>query len=284
MKKRSSKNYCMGVMGSRLVIKVNNSCNGKCFFCVGRDNKPLPTVDVKELIEKANELKDYPNVLILGGEPTLYKHLEELVKGIAPYKKKITITTNGSNLSCLLPIVQYLDKIIVSIMHYYKEKNKEIVGVNIEDDGKLIKTFAELNPKLKLRVNCVMLQSSIATIEDMKKMAEYVKSLGFNSLRFSEVTSPKLYDENFVNISYLLKDYGIHQKDTVTHGCYLEPPVLEELFGIKTILNLTCILKAPTKIYTTELTKEEMLEEIGPMQNVDSIILHQNGIVYGDFQ
>lgn len=274
----------MGVMGSRLVIKVNNSCNGKCFFCVGRDNKPLPTVDVKELIEKANELKDYPNVLILGGEPTLYKHLEELVKGIAPYKKKITITTNGSNLSCLLPIVQYLDKIIVSIMHYYKEKNKEIVGVNIEDDGKLIKTFAELNPKLKLRVNCVMLQSSIATIEDMKKMAEYVKSLGFNSLRFSEVTSPKLYDENFVNISYLLKDYGIHQKDTVTHGCYLEPPVLEELFGIKTILNLTCILKAPTKIYTTELTKEEMLEEIGPMQNVDSIILHQNGIVYGDFQ
>ncbi len=284
MKKRSCKNYCMGVMGPRLVIKVNNSCNGKCFFCVGRDNKPLPTVDVKVLIKKAIELENYPNVLILGGEPTLYKNLQELVKGIAPYKKKITITTNGSNLSCLLPIVQYLDKIIVSIMHYDKEKNKDIVGVNIEDDGKLIKEFAKINPKLKLRVNCVMLKSGISTIEDMKKIATYVKQLGFNSLRFSEVTSPKLYDEEFINISYLLKDYGIHQKDTVTHGCYLEPPILEELFGIKTILNLSCILKAPTKIYKMQLTEEEMLEEIEPMKNVDSLILHQNGIVYKDFQ
>ncbi len=274
----------MGVMGPRLVIKVNNSCNGKCFFCVGRDNKPLPTVNVKVLIQKAIELKNYPNVLILGGEPTLYKYLEELVKGIAPYKKKITITTNGSNLSCLLPIVEYLDKIIVSIMHYDKEKNKDIVGVNIENDGKLIKEFSKINPQLKLRVNCVMLKSGISTIEDMKKMATYAKQLGFNSLKFSEVTSPKLYDEEFINISYLLKDYGIHQKDTVTHGCYLEPPILEELFGIKTILNLSCILKAPTKIYKTELTKEEMLEEIEPMKNVDSLILHQNGVVYKDFQ
>lgn len=284
MKKRSCKNYCMGVMGPRLVIKVNNNCNGKCYFCVGHANKPLPTVDVKVLIQKAIELKDYPNVLILGGEPTLYEHLEELVREIAPYKKKISITTNGSNLSCLLPIVQYLDKIIVSIMHYDKKINKEIVGVNVEDDGKLIKTFASINPKLKLRVNCVMLKSGIASIEDMKKMADYAKDLGFNSIKFSEKTSPKLYDEDFVNISHLLKDYGIHQKDTVTHGCYLEPPILEELFGIKTILNLTCILKAPTKIYKTELTEEEMLEEIEPMQNVDSLVLHQNGIVYNNFQ
>ena len=64
----------------------------------------------------------------------------------------------------------------------------------------------------------------------------------------------------------------------------MEPPILEELFGIKTILNLTCILKAPTKIYKTELTPEELNEDIGPMENVDSIILHQDGVVYGDFQ
>jgi len=284
MKKRCMKNYCMGAMGPRMVIKVNNSCNGKCYFCVGHENKPLPTVDVKELIAKAIDLKAYPNVLILGGEPTLYPHLEELVKGIYPYKNKITITTNGSNLSCLLPIIQYLDKLIVSIMHYDKEKNKNIVGVDLENDGKLIKTFAAINPKLKLRVNCVMLQNGIATINDMKEMAKYVKNIGFNSLRFSEVTSSKLYDDNFVNISYLLKDFGIHQKDTVTHGCYLEPPILEEIFGIKTILNLSCILKAPTKIYKTELTLEEMLEDIEGMQNVDSIILHQNGEIYTDFQ
>lgn len=169
-------------------------------------------------------------------------------------------------------------------MHYDKEKNKAIVGVNIEDDGKLIKKFAEINPKLKLRVNCVMIKSGIATIEDMKKMADYVKGLGFNSIKFSEMTSPKLYDEEFVNISYLLKDFGVHQKDTVTHGCYLEPPILEEFFGIKTILNLTCILKSPTKIYKTELTEEEMLQEIVPMENVDSLVLHQNGVVYNDFQ
>ena len=281
--KPNKENIC-GRSYHLLNAKLTNDCNGRCEFCIASGTYKAPKTSLNKMIEATIALSQFQDVDVLGGEPTLYKYLEELVKGIAPYKKKITITTNGSNLSCLLPIVEYLDKIIVSIMHYDKEKNKDIVGVNIENDGKLIKEFSKINPQLKLRVNCVMLKSGISTIEDMKKMATYAKQLGFNSLKFSEVTSPKLYDEEFINISYLLKDYGIHQKDTVTHGCYLEPPILEELFGIKTILNLSCILKAPTKIYKTELTKEEMLEEIEPMKNVDSLILHQNGVVYKDFQ
>jgi MoaA/NifB/PqqE/SkfB family radical SAM enzyme len=236
----------MGRMGPRLCIQTTTVCNGKCFFCVGRYNKKIKT-NVDKIIKSAIELDNYKDVLILGGESTLFpEDLIKIVNAIAPYKRKITINTNGCNLKCLIPIIPKLDKLIVSIMGN-KEINKKIIGV--DQDLELIKEFHKINPKLKLRVNCVVNKQGICTYKEMKKFAKEMKKLGFTSVKFSEMSTDNPKDPNFVDLQELLK-YNckdLHQKDTLQCGCYLEPKSLEEKFGIKTILNLTCHLKSPIK-------------------------------------
>ena len=219
---RSKENYCMGRMGPRLCIQTTTACNGKCYFCVGRFNKSSKT-NVDKIIESAIELDKYPDVLLLGGESTLFPNdLIKIINAIAPYKKKITVNTNGYNLKCLLPVITKLDK---------------------------IKEFHKLNPKLKLRVNCVVNKQGIDSFDKMEEFALEMKKLGFTSIKFSEMSTDDPNDPNFIDLQELLKPYcnDVHQNDTLQNGCYLEPKSLEKRFGIKTILNLTCNLKTPIK-------------------------------------
>lgn len=243
---RSKENYCLGRMGPRLCIQTTTACNGKCYFCVGRFNTPSKT-NVDKIIENAISLNKYPDVLLLGGESTLFPNdLVKIIESIAPYKRKITVNTNGYNLRCLLPLADKLDKLIVSVMGNPKV-NKSIVGVDPE--LYLIKEFHKANPKLKLRVNCVVNKKGICAFEQMKEFAENMKELGFTSVKFSEMSSDDPNEPNFIDLQDLLKPYcnDLHQEDTLQCGCYLEPKSLEEMFGIKTILNLTCNLKTPVK-------------------------------------
>ncbi|MCH5301113.1 MAG: radical SAM protein [Ruminococcus sp.] len=253
---RSKENYCMGRMGPRLCIQTTTACNGKCFFCVGRFNKPSKT-DVDKIIENAISLDKYPDVLLLGGESTLFPDdLVKIIDAIAPYKRKITVNTNGYNLRCLLPVATKLDKLIVSVMGD-KETNDNIVGVVPELD--LIEKFHALNPKLKLRVNCVVNKKGICSFDKMEEFAIRMKELGFTSVKFSEMSTDDPNDPNFVDLQELLKPYcdDVHQNDTLQYGCYLEPDSLKERFGVKTILNLTCNLKTPIKQPEFEFLKYE---------------------------
>ena len=243
---RSKENYCMGRMGPRLCIQTTTACNGKCYFCVGRFNKSSKT-NVDKIIESAIELDKYPDVLLLGGESTLFPNdLIKIINAIAPYKKKITVNTNGYNLKCLLPVITKLDKVIVSVMGNEKINN-DIVGVTPELDK--IKEFHKLNPKLKLRVNCVVNKQGIDSFDKMEEFALEMKKLGFTSIKFSEMSTDDPNDPNFIDLQELLKPYcnDVHQNDTLQNGCYLEPKSLEKRFEITTILNLTCNLKTPIK-------------------------------------
>ena len=243
---RSKENYCMGRMGPRLCIQTTTACNGKCYFCVGRFNKSSKS-NVDKIIESAIELDKYPDVLLLGGESTLFPNdLIKIINAIAPYKKKITVNTNGYNLKCLLPVITKLDKVIVSVMGNEKINN-DIVGVTPELDK--IKEFHKLNPKLKLRVNCVVNKQGIDSFDKMEEFALEMKKLGFTSIKFSEMSTDDPNDPNFIDLQELLKPYcnDVHQNDTLQNGCYLELKSLEKRFEIKTILNLTCNLKTPIK-------------------------------------
>lgn len=269
---RSKNNYCMGAMGPRLCIQTTTACNGKCFFCVGRYNTPSNT-EVNKIIESTISLEEYPDVLLLGGESTLFpEDLIKIINGIAPYKRKITVNTNGYNLDCLLPVITKLDKVIVSVMGN-KEVNNQIVGVTPELDK--IKEFHKLNPKLKLRVNCVVNKKGIDSFDKMEEFAFQMKKLGFTSVKFSEMSTDDSKDPNFIDLQKLLEPYcdDVHQNDTLQEGCYLEPKSLEKRFGIKTILKLTCNLKTPIKQSQFQLLNYEQM-------HFDSIYISPDGSIH----
>lgn len=89
---RSKENYCMGRMGPRLCIQTTTACNGKCYFCVGRFNIYSKT-NVDKIIESAIALEEYPDVLLLGGESTLFPDdLIKIIKLLHHIREKLQLT------------------------------------------------------------------------------------------------------------------------------------------------------------------------------------------------
>jgi len=125
--------------------------------------------------------------------------------------------------------------------------NNNIVGVKPELHK--IKEFHKENHKLKLRVNCVINKRGVNSFDKLEAFVLEMKNIGFNSIKFSEMSTDDPNDPNFIDLQEMLKPYcnDIHQKDTLQHGCYLEPKSLEKMFGIKIILKFTCNLKTPIK-------------------------------------
>ena len=76
-------------------IQITRNCNQKCIICSNPPNKKvLAFAEAKRKIEELKK-KKYSEVILTGGEPTLYKQLPELIKYCV--KKKIfpRIITNG---------------------------------------------------------------------------------------------------------------------------------------------------------------------------------------------
>lgn len=279
IKKPFFRNYCVGGMGPRLVVRTGSACNGTCFFCIGANNKKINFPDCDSLIRLAAEQKDYKHVLILGGEPLIYPNIQKLIKGLYDNGKIISITTNGCKLDLLKPVIQYIDKIIVSIHHYDMNINKKIIGIDVQNIDTNIHIFNELNPNCKLRTNCVMLKGYIDTYDKMKIYAETMKNYGFTSIKFSEFVTHNLYDPYYVDIQSLLKNKGISQKDPYISGCYITPENISYEFGIKTIFNFACIAKCPIKIFYNDISDNEIFENLNKICPDSKVI---NGLTIGD--
>ena len=97
MKKREklvlkpSNNSICGKSYNLLNIKLLNSCNGKCEFCIAAGTPFMKSADAQKFIDTANSMTKFSKVDVLGGEPTLYPDLVKVLKGIRPYKKDIGI-------------------------------------------------------------------------------------------------------------------------------------------------------------------------------------------------
>ena len=186
---------CEGIYGKCLNIKIINNCNGACYFCIEKDGyKPKP-VDVNTIITKANELKDYQTVLILGGEPFLYPHLIELVKGLK--KKEIYITTNGTCFDQvdIVKLSKYISGINISIHSFLEDDIKIIMKKNIKFDelSRFIHVFQSNN--VTVRLNTLLLKSGINSKEKMHQMIAFAKKMNIEWIRFSEL---QFENEGFV--------------------------------------------------------------------------------------
>ena len=85
---------------------VINECNYGCTYCFGKFDchHPLPLKDAKRIVD---EIAKYfreknissPRINLAGGEPTIYKHLDELIDYIHSLGISVSIVTNGSHLT-----------------------------------------------------------------------------------------------------------------------------------------------------------------------------------------
>ena len=92
---------------NKIEIEITTKCNMKCYHC-DRSCRQAPSDEcmsveqIKHFIdESAQAGKKWPFIVIIGGEPTLHRHIYEICNLLIEYKQvyspntKITISTNG---------------------------------------------------------------------------------------------------------------------------------------------------------------------------------------------
>ena len=232
--KPSKKSIC-GNSYNLLNIKLLNGCNGKCEFCIAAGTPFKKSTDAQKFIDTANSMTRFSNVDVLGGEPTLYPDLVEVLKGIRPYKKRIGIISNGSNLKIIKECIPYLDTVTLSIHSFDYSKNSTGIVINEQE----LKDLNKNKEKTEIIAAVVVTNKTVSNLKEIKFYAKKAKKLGFSAIKLMElVTSNENMD--FIDLQDLLVNFGIHQKNATLKGCFFELPELSKYLKIKTYIKLCC--------------------------------------------
>lgn len=234
---KPNKNNVCGNPYSLLNVKLLNACNGICKFCIADGTKNYSSSYDEKLKNTIKSLKKFNNCDILGGEPTLYDKFEDFIINIRPYcKGNLGVISNGSNLDKLYKTKDLFNTITLSIHNY--NMNKNFTGINV-DLSKLDKLNKDTTAETILAV--MIINSGIHTFEEMKKMAEFAKKHYFKAIKFMELSTENKDTNEFIDLQDLFKNFDIHQEVASIGGCFIKNlPKLDNYFGIKTYVKLTC--------------------------------------------
>ena len=232
---KPSQNSICGNSYNLLNIKLLNSCNGKCEFCIAAGTPFKKSEDAQKFIDMANSMTKFSKVDVLGGEPTLYPDLVKVLKGIRPFKKDISIISNGSNLKIIKECIPYLNTITLSIHSFDYSKNSTGIYINEKE----LKDLNKNKGNAEIIAAVVVTSKTVSNLKEIKAYAKKAKQLGFSAIKLMElVTSNENVD--FIDLQDLLVKFGIHQKNATLKGCFFELPELSKYLKIKTYIKLCC--------------------------------------------
>ena len=126
-------------------LDVGNVCNQHCLYCaVPKDAAYRTTAgQAREIVHRAHE-HGHENAILIGGEPTIWPHLDETLDEIgATGVKRVILTTNGMELA----ETAYLDHLMAHRV--------DTVGLSLDDFDRAVQAVLcsrEDNPQLLDRV------------------------------------------------------------------------------------------------------------------------------------
>lgn len=190
-----------------LDIVLTDHCNSNCNFCIADliHEKLTCNLDAfKSKILYAIENLNVKEVLLLGGEPTCYNKLIEMIQWFSTLGlDKIVMTTNGYRLKDY----EYLKRIAesglthinLSLMSLEKETQKKISNSNnYIDTGDLYTIFQTLKKNnIKLRINSNVFKGNNDHLFDIVIFYEIVKQY-CNSVKISPLL--RVDDFSVVNV------------------------------------------------------------------------------------
>jgi organic radical activating enzyme len=214
--KPNKNNFCGGNFQDWLEVNLIDICNGKCSWCI-ETNGYHPTFHASwEIIVQQSLESKKTNIILLGGEPTLYKDLEWVIRGLYTEKRKVWVTTNGSLLSpdFVFKKLDGLTGINISIHSYDLQKNKEITGIQLNDLKETISALHKINANVRLNCNCIL--GHIDSKEAIDKYVLFAKEVGADKVRFAEL---KQEDESFIDLAKVLEYKYDLNDDPFIYGC-----------------------------------------------------------------
>lgn len=176
----------------KLYIELTDKCNLNCKMCYRRSWSEIPRdMDIEILRRIYDEVRDKNlKEVILGGigEPTFSHLIYDAINLFSNFN--LTITTNGTILNEKLKelIVDYVDKLVVSI-DGFEDKYEDIRGFNLNSVVNNIKDINNLKTKRKKEKPYIVIQF-VATkdnIDDIFKVLDLANELNAFQIIISNV-------------------------------------------------------------------------------------------------
>jgi len=256
-------------------------CQLNCSFCFIKNSSfinylPLSIDNFKKIIDEISVLK-IPYISILGGEPTLYPYLCEILKYIIKKKISVNITSNGVNVNeKIISIIKKNNRIGITIsIQSLDEYNKITTG----EDFKIVCDTIKLL-KNKCKINSVYQDQ---TDEQLFNLLNFCNKLGIKSISFSiynKIDQPVEEEikrfKKFIKLYRILNEYKKENKiktEIRLEGC------CQYLF----FKNLKGLPKSPQQILFSKceaaFTKMEILPDGSAMP---CIILGKDAFLCGN--
>lgn len=173
-------------------LTINRACNFRCIWCYAKDTKYLKEDDMsfdlaKRLIDFAKSL-NAKNILLIGGEPTLYPYFFELIGYIKEKGLLSNLVTNGYKFKDM-EFVKKVEKsglsaIGVSIKAANIDQHKELTGVDaFEDIKQAIKNLSTMKG-VNIGYSTVVSQNTIDNMEEFASLLaelDPTKFLGYST-------------------------------------------------------------------------------------------------------
>jgi len=166
----------------RCELILTGRCNFKCAYCRSVGGEDLPLEDAKNIVRlwASEGLK---NIRFSGGEPTLYKGLDELVElskslGI----ERIAVSTNGSSGMKLYRKLfdSGVTDFSISLDACCAEDGDRMAGDRKGSFGRVTEAIRELSKLTYVTVGVVLTPDNVGQTE---KIVEYADSLGVSDIR-----------------------------------------------------------------------------------------------------
>lgn len=236
------KNSCSGYYSKDwLEVMLTPKCQAKCIWCVERSGfHPDHVASWRDIVNKALQT-EAKNIILLGGEPTLYTPLKEIVSTLSAEKRNVYLTTNGALLTpdFVNTNLKGLYGVNISIHSDSKEENDKIVGLKIHYD-KLFAAIQALKAQgTRVRFNCNLIHGYIDSASRIKQYVVSAKMMGADTVRFAEL---KTDTGEFVSLDPILEYFtGQTFGDPYTTGCSHDI----EICGVECSFRRMCGLQTP---------------------------------------
>lgn len=277
-------NCCDGVYNS-FDVHFTSACPFNCAHCIDKKYEGLGIVkpDVDAIVETVvNNCDGVDDILFLGGEPCAF--IDELIDCIKKIREKthlkIYVTTAVPN-ACITnsdkfyALLELVDGLNISAQHWKEEVADEIRRT---DAGKRIdrqRFYRTLPHKDKIRINLNIVKPFLYTKEDITYCLYHYDSMGFNSIKLSEIQHGK---DCFVSFE---KTFGINLGSAFANGCQTYIDTSKLFPGLKTpiLLKRSCFMceetlnatfsdgvKAICNLFTSPKNKYGVIYEDGQLK------------------
>lgn len=187
-------------------IVATNNCQCNCPYCINSATNKQLNLPIEKALHNIGELTTYinnePEVIILGGEPTLHPQIFDLIKGLKGLKRygfnalgKIRITTNGIKLCDPTFLKELLNTGIDGInISWHNDRD----FMSLAKLKHIVSYIHEMRPDCKVRINTDVWRGNHDSVSELRRLVNWLDFA--DSIRISNIIpkdSFSVNEENF---------------------------------------------------------------------------------------